>query len=155
MIKLLSMQTNRIIIIVLIVILLIGGLIFISKQENISKQRVTTIATPTISQTNPSNNEAAASPIISISPTSISKTPTADAKHSGEGVIEFANIEQGSGAQLVGVTGVGNFVLQQTKIYDENNKQVAFSYLKKGQKVSVSGTPGEGYLQAIMIRVQN
>lgn len=76
--------------------------------------------------------------------------------HSGEGIIEYANVEQGSGAQLVGITGVGNFAVNATtKIYDENNKEAAFSYLRKGQKVRVSGAPGEGYLKALDIKVLN
>ncbi len=85
-----------------------------------------------------------------------SSRSTINEEHSGEGVIEFANIEQGSSAQSVGITGVGSFaVTDQTKIYDENNKQVEFSYLRKGQKVSVSGAPGDGNLTALKIKVQN
>jgi len=84
------------------------------------------------------------------------QSPSVDAKHSGDGIVEFANVEQGSGAQLIGIEGIGSFaVTNQTKIYDENNKQVAFSYLHAGQKAHVSGAPGSGNLTALEIRVLN
>jgi hypothetical protein len=95
-------------------------------------------------------------PVVPSAAPTKSQTPTSDAEHSGVGVIEFANVEEGSGVQIVRVKGVGSFaVIPQTKIYDENNKQVAFSYLREGQNVRISGTPGEGNLIALEIRVQN
>ncbi|HUQ85532.1 MAG TPA: hypothetical protein VM077_04365 [Candidatus Limnocylindrales bacterium] len=141
------MQTNRLVFFVAILFLLAGGVIFAGNRKSSNVQNPAK-STPSISTVQQENSDTQ-------SPSGESQELTPDAKHSGEGIIDYANVEQGSGAQLVGITGVGNFAINiTTKIYDENNKETAFSYLRKGQKVHVSGAPGEGNLQALEIRVQ-